>query len=94
MNPSNSSIERKPTIILNHPVVGISGPEFQDFAKAAIKAIGRATKKLLLTLGGATVRGWRFLERKSREGAEIHNRQVQSVDERYSRNWHYLRSML
>ena len=94
MNTSNLSIEQKPTIYLDHPVVGITSPEFQEFAKAVIQAIARATKKKFRSFGGAVIRAWRFIERKNREAVEMHNRAQMNLDDRYARNWFYIRSAM
>ena len=83
-----------PAVYLDHPVVGMTSPEFQDFAKAVIKAIARATKKMFRAIGGGIVRIWRFVDKKLQEGAEIHNRQTQMLDERYARNFYHMRSYL
>jgi hypothetical protein len=83
-----------PTVYLDHPVVGMTSPEFQEFAKAVIKAIARATKKMFRAIGGRIVRIWHFVDKKLKEGAEIHNRQTQMLDERYAKNFYHLRSYL
>ena len=86
--------ETTSNICMEHPVVGITSPEFQDFAKAVINAIARATKKLFRAVGRTVVRAWRYIERKNREAAEIHNRAQMNLDERYARNWFYIRSSM
>jgi predicted RNA-binding protein len=81
-------------VYLDHPVVGMTSPEFQEFAKAVIKAIARRTKKMFRAVAGGIVRIWRYIDKKVQEGAEIHNRQTQMLDERYARNFYHLRSYL
>ena len=59
-----------------------------------IKAIGRTAKRAAKTVAVGAVSVFRYLGRKWREGAEIHNHSVTNLDDRYARNFYYLRSMM
>lgn len=92
MNASSNHV-RNSVIYLERPVVGLTSPEFQTFAKEVIKAIGRMTKNSAKAFGAWLGRAYRFIERKWNEGADYHNRMQAIHDERYARNFYHLRSM-
>lgn len=94
MNTMLQEVERPPVIYMEHPVVGIGSPEFQEFAREVIKAIGRMTKKSFKTVAGGLVRVFRYIDRKWTEAGDMHNRAQTSIDERYARNFHHLRCLL
>lgn len=94
MNTSNTIVEQTPVIYLDHPVVGMTSPEFQEFARAVIKAIARATKKSVKAVVGGVVRAFRYLDRKWIEAAEMDRRAHAIHNERYAHNFHYLRCLI
>ncbi len=60
-----------------------SEKKFLKFIKAAanfFKKVGQIIMKLA-----------KRIDRAVQEGADIHNRQLQSTDERYARNWFHIR---
>lgn len=83
-----------PLIILERPVVGMTSPEFQEYAREVIQAIARMTKRSAKSLGAAIVRGFRYVDRKWTEAGDMHNRAQANIDERYARNFYHLRAYL
>jgi hypothetical protein len=72
----------------------LTNPELRSFIKEIIAAIGRATCRFLERIGSVVLRSVRAVKRRMDEAAEIHNRQMAILDERYSRNWYHLRNIL
>lgn len=78
-------ILERPYVVSLDKSYGTVAPEkkFLKFIKAAanlFKIVGQIIMKLVQRIDGAV-----------QEGADIHNRQVQSTDERYARNWFHIR---
>ena len=94
MSTISNQNEVHPIIFLERPVVGMTSPEFQEFAKEVIAAIGRSTRRLFKATTVLMLKALHFINRKMNEGAEIHNRSTASIDDRYSRNWYYIRSLM
>lgn len=81
-------------VILDYPVAGLTSPEFQEFAKLVIAAIGRSTRRAVSHIGAGLVGMFAWIKKKSSDAAEMHNRATAELDNRYSRNWYYIRSAL
>lgn len=75
-------------------LMGVTHPGYPDFLKALVKSIAKATKAGAKALLRAAASGMKWLKRKFDEGAEMHNRHMQVVDERYASNWYYMRSLM
>ena len=94
MNEFLPNIERKPSVCLGYPVVGLTSPVVLEFLEAILTVLARGTKELFRSAGRAIVGIYRFLEHQSREGANIYNRSQMNLDTRYARNWLYIRNSL
>ena len=70
------------------------GSNGSDPLKEVVEAIARQTRKGVRRLAAAIARVGKYAVRKWNEGAEIHNRQMTSMDERYSANWYFIRSVM
>lgn len=86
--------EEHPLIVLDHPIAGMTSPEFQEYAREVIRAIGRMTKRSAKWIGSGIVRGFRYIDHKWTEAADMHNRAQANIDERYARNFYHLRAYL
>jgi hypothetical protein len=65
-----------------------------DLLTEAIVAIGKSTRRKSKLIRLSLIRGWRFLKKQIEEGAAIHNRATAALDDRYLRNFYYIRSSL
>ena len=86
---SKSECNATPIVLL-----GMTDPTYPEFMKTLVRVIGNATRRSAKALWAGVKAAAKWLKRKLDEGAEIHNRQVQMLDERYARNPYYLRGYL
>ena len=70
------------------------GSNGSDPLKEIVGAIARQTRKGVRRVAADLARLGKYFVRKWNEGAEIHNRQMSSMDERYSANWYFIRSVM
>lgn len=91
---ANSIPENTAVILLDRPYVGLTHPDYPEFIKTLVRLIAKATKRSAKALWIAMKSAAKWLDRKFQEGAEIHNRQTQMLDERYNRNFYHLRSLI
>lgn len=94
MTSVNKDIEQKYPFYLDRAVVGITRPEFPDFARELIKAIARKTKKSAKAAIDWFVGVFRQADSRWTE-AGVMNRRVQvDRDERFARSFHHFRGIL
>ena len=74
--------------------VGLTHPDYPEYLKALVRAIAQATKKGSKRLYLAAISVAKWIKLKADEGAEMHNRHMRLVDERYASNWYHIRSMM
>ncbi len=94
MNEQISKVERPPVIFLAHPVAGMASPEFQEFAKQLVQAIGRMTRRSVKAVWNGLVRGFRNLDRKWTEAGAMDQRVRAGLDSHYSRKYPMIRGLL
>lgn len=74
--------------------VGLTHPDYPEYLKALVRAIAQATKNGSKSFLKGTVSAVKWIKKKLDEGAEMHNRHMTIVDERYANNWYHIRSVM
>ena len=93
MKIENYESNARNSTLPQHVVCRIENLEIPNFFGVVIKLIARATKNGSVGLGKQMLKLGSWLDKKWKEGAEIHNRALRESDRRYVHNFQHIRGV-